>query len=206
MMLQRSGSYHTRKKYGQVGDTKDKYRNTSLRKRFKKNPSSKTHKFKKMMVLCKAILDYASTLGTKEFNEKMDTLATMYDAWLSEGKVIFKAEEADEAYPCVTPETPIISAPSPSKNDNMVPSPKTSESAKTCLLPHARCHHYHLNLHHYCPKMTTWCPHLKPMKASKTCLLPHIRCHHYHLNLHPVMTTWCLHLVLVNSFKTGLPH
>lgn len=159
-----------------------------------------------MMVLCKAILDYASTLGTKEFNEKMDTLATMYDAWLSEGKVIFKAEEADEAYPCVTPETPIISAPSPSKNDNMVPSPKTSESAKTCLLPHARCHHYHLNLHHYCPKMTTWCPHLKPMKASKTCLLPHIRCHHYHLNLHPVMTTWCLHLVLVNSFKTGLPH
>ena len=108
-----------------------------LRKKFKKNPLSKTQKFKEMMVLCKAIADYASTLGTKEFNEKMDTLATMYDAWLSGEKVIFKAEEADEPYPCVTPETPIISAPSPSKINNMVPSPKTSESVED--LPSSPC-------------------------------------------------------------------
>lgn len=107
-----------------------------------KNKKNQLSKIQEMMVLCQAIADYASTVGTctKEFNEKMDTLATMYDAWLSWEKVIFKAEEADEPYPCVTQETPIISAPSPSKIDNMVPSPKTSVSdedlpSSPCSLP-----------------------------------------------------------------------
>jgi hypothetical protein len=41
-----------------------------LRKKYKKNPLSKSQKFKEIMVLCKAMADYACTLGTKEFNEK----------------------------------------------------------------------------------------------------------------------------------------
>ncbi|XP_061196045.1 uncharacterized protein LOC133204337 [Saccostrea echinata] len=102
----------------------------SLRKRFKKNPSTKTQKFKEIMVLCKAMADFASSLGTSDFNEKMDTLTKMYDAWLSGGKVIFTTGEVDldEPYPFVkTPETPVMS-PSPTSKNNMVPSPCSSES------------------------------------------------------------------------------
>ena len=49
-------------------------------------PKTKVQKYNKMIYLCKTVADFSSFLGTNEFNEKYDTLSSVFDIWKKGGK------------------------------------------------------------------------------------------------------------------------
>ena len=49
-------------------------------------PKTKSQKYNKMIYLCKTVADFSSFLGTNEFNEKYDTLSSVFEVWKKGGK------------------------------------------------------------------------------------------------------------------------
>lgn len=153
MMLQRGGAYHTKEKYVQVGDTKGQ-----LQKHRKKSTSAKKirkinyQKFRKWWYYAR-LLQTMHLLWVHVQKSSMKKWILLLRCMMhgSVGKKSFLKQKK------LTNLIPVWHKRHLSSQLHLHPKLTTwclhlkpRKSLKTCLLPHVRCHHYHLYLHHYC--------------------------------------------------------
>ena len=130
----RAWNFTRKAKNRRSGDDDEQLRDVQQLKRKKTVPKTKAEKYNEMLFLCTSVADYCSGLGTPDFDEKYDTLSTLYDMWLHNKKVVLVSPEEETLQVNDSlPEADKAAPSSPMYRSEPMTGP--SEEAETDVLP-----------------------------------------------------------------------